>query len=1086
MRLMEGSGSSPRTPPRRANAKLLPTPEPESEKAPTSEQSASLCEITLAALEEGSNLEEMSKQMKCSQIDGAVFDLKETSAPRLRAIEWFMSQFGQYGFRDEWLTQAVSYMDRTVAAAVARQRSKSRTDVRTASSPSSDAASRQEELEGCAERAKQVLECKELWLAAVQIALKMSEAESELDSGIRDLISPMVSFGQAGLRMDEQRWKQILKGEFYLMNHLEYRLVTPSTFQFVDRVALTVMTAANRSAAERPGSPAAVWAGLELGHLPVLKGPPLRNKEQEIKRSSLALPARPVAKFQALCCFLAELVMVHKPADMYGNADQLDAMGLAVLQLALHSFRTPPPEACTEVLATVESRLLSPEVVAAGLVPMLVAKVYNLWSSIPAGSPVVEKWRQRDQQLGGSLKSWLLQAPSELPSELQQMSLFSTPQRRQPTLQDPFTATPPTAPGATHVVASASSSSTCKPTSLLFEGDGAAKEPAVEQQQAAEAKEPAVEQQQVAEAKEPAVEQQQVSKIQAQKSEDQLASEAFAVRIRLGDKDSDEVAEARGTVEPELETTEASLFGSDSEAEASQTAPPLEAQGVDSQGQAPENPGTRHCNWPEEFQEYLSQPESESTPAPSPVPSPAPSTLLDSPSSSKDLGSPPISTTPGTATGASKLEVAGVPVPGPTSASTAAGGPCFSPEEAKGRAWNAFGRKHKAARLAEKVTGSPGGLAGQLQAVEPSGPDPSSSNSQSASSSSSATPASSSSAPARGPAAAAMATVTAAVAGATSQLLRRLSLDASRKSSRIAARPVRAPAGAAEIQQAGLAAANAKSWMVEQSRPSVEMKTSIGAVSSMGAKTVVAALAVPVPPRPVASAQQGLPRKYVLRPSRDPDLLKKMRENAIAFVNKPAANEPCLGKAPSAGFESGAPSRKRSVSSSASGKSQKVQRPLKQSRGAPLPPAFASYGFTAAQDVGAQQLVPMADLQAGPGIQALPAKSVGPNTSRETLLKRPPVANTSICQNTRSKSRSQSADDRQPTPPAPGARRSWSPVAAVPAASGARHRYLRPAISEPAVLSQPAFVVPQVSAPPLRTPSEIARIAAQRRENLSL
>ncbi len=65
-----------------------------------------------------------------SQIDGAVFDLKETSAPRLRAIEWFMSQFGQYGFRDEWLTQAVSYMDRTVAAAVARQRSKSRTDVR--------------------------------------------------------------------------------------------------------------------------------------------------------------------------------------------------------------------------------------------------------------------------------------------------------------------------------------------------------------------------------------------------------------------------------------------------------------------------------------------------------------------------------------------------------------------------------------------------------------------------------------------------------------------------------------------------------------------------------------------------------------------------------------------------------------------------------------------------------------------------------------------------------------------------------------------------------------------------------------------
>ena len=44
--------------------------------------------------------------------------------------------------------------------------------------------------------AKQVMACRERWLAAVGAALRMSEAENELNSSSRALVFPLVSFGQ--------------------------------------------------------------------------------------------------------------------------------------------------------------------------------------------------------------------------------------------------------------------------------------------------------------------------------------------------------------------------------------------------------------------------------------------------------------------------------------------------------------------------------------------------------------------------------------------------------------------------------------------------------------------------------------------------------------------------------------------------------------------------------------------------------------------------------------------------------------------------------------------------------------------------
>lgn len=406
---------------RAANAQSVEAHSPEAgslEQVPSAKWVAELSEATLEA---GPTLLELSEQAQRSQVSGEVFRCVDVLERRLRAIEWFTSQFTAFGYRDEWLAEAVNYMDRVAVAGCTG----------TSSGSSSDPLQ-----EDTCEMAKQVMASRELWLAAVLVALKMCEAESELDSSAESLVIPLVSFGQAGYKRDRSRWNQILAAEMRLCHKLNFCLVVPNALQLVDRLAHDVCRVARvdtRWQLSRMADEAldrACWAGLEEGHLPLLKGPPLKNKEEEEKRKNAAMPLRRLTHFQALARFLGELTVVHKPRDAYGEENHPCMLAIAVVHLALHSFKgAGPPEACIAELAKIQAQVLTDVKVTEEVLPDLLASIYRLWSSLPQSSPVLKKWRAREELLGGALPS----APSkaQLPTELQKSCCaFSTPQRK--------------------------------------------------------------------------------------------------------------------------------------------------------------------------------------------------------------------------------------------------------------------------------------------------------------------------------------------------------------------------------------------------------------------------------------------------------------------------------------------------------------------------------------------------------------------------------------------------------------------------------------------------------------------------------
>ena len=135
------------------------SPRPHKKKhVPTGREVAELSRVTLEA---GPSVLELSEHARSSQVRGEVFSCEEIVQMRLRAIEWLTTQFAKFGYRDEWLTTAVNYMDRAACAS-------------TTSGATGNANSRSVEL---CDAAKQVMACRELWLAAVGAALRMSEAE---------------------------------------------------------------------------------------------------------------------------------------------------------------------------------------------------------------------------------------------------------------------------------------------------------------------------------------------------------------------------------------------------------------------------------------------------------------------------------------------------------------------------------------------------------------------------------------------------------------------------------------------------------------------------------------------------------------------------------------------------------------------------------------------------------------------------------------------------------------------------------------------------------------------------------------------
>jgi len=449
MRPLEARPSAPATPIRKVSqAKIAATPEPESaQKAPTALEVQQLSDVTL---EDGPSLQMMSKQAEGGKLDGTVLEHEEVSKARLRAIQWLMGQFAAFGFRDEWLAEAISYMDRIAVGA------NSQTD---GSSSSSQAGADYQS-------ARKVMASKDVWLATVQIALKMSEAEPELDSSIQHLMMPLVNMGWPSSKCDRSSWQQILNTEMVVIRRLDFKFLAATPLQLVNFISLGLCRSARKKwSGSQPADD--LWPGFKSGHLPQLLGPQEKDKELQEKRKDMALPPRPICFFEALASFLTELTLVHRPAEAYGNGKPVDVLVIAVLQLALYGFGAPPPESLHVMLREIQGKILPPERASENLLLTMRAAVYRLWSQLPDGSPVVQKWQLRKSLLGSDIPG----APSkeELPAALlKSCSVICTPspQRRQQDVKDDSaTPCPPCRPQAQ--------------TNLAVEGTFEASEPQV-------------------------------------------------------------------------------------------------------------------------------------------------------------------------------------------------------------------------------------------------------------------------------------------------------------------------------------------------------------------------------------------------------------------------------------------------------------------------------------------------------------------------------------------------------------------------------------------------------------------------------
>ena len=116
-RLLEGPQASGTSIPRVPTQKALHSPNfpkaAQKKHVPTAREVAELSRVTLEA---GPSVLELSEHARSSQVRGEVFSCEEILQMRLRAIEWLTTQFVKFGYRDEWLTTAVNYMDRAACA----------------------------------------------------------------------------------------------------------------------------------------------------------------------------------------------------------------------------------------------------------------------------------------------------------------------------------------------------------------------------------------------------------------------------------------------------------------------------------------------------------------------------------------------------------------------------------------------------------------------------------------------------------------------------------------------------------------------------------------------------------------------------------------------------------------------------------------------------------------------------------------------------------------------------------------------------------------------------------------------------------
>eukprot|EP00439_Symbiodinium_sp_Y106_P076472 s806_g15.t1 len=130
----------------------------------------------------------------------------------------FTSRFSSLGYRDEWLADAVSYMDRLAV------------NMHTCDEmPQMQGRSKQ--------AAAWTMSCESLWMASVYIALKMSEAESEVDLALIDLLSPLVPLKEGETKLSRQRLTQIKKDEIFIARRLDFRLMVPTALELVQHMS---------------------------------------------------------------------------------------------------------------------------------------------------------------------------------------------------------------------------------------------------------------------------------------------------------------------------------------------------------------------------------------------------------------------------------------------------------------------------------------------------------------------------------------------------------------------------------------------------------------------------------------------------------------------------------------------------------------------------------------------------------------------------------------------------------------------------------------------------------------------------------
>lgn len=375
---------------------------------------AEILELSEICLEGGIALADLAKKSEVGKICGSVLDASQVAAPRIKAIRWFMSRFSSLGYRDEWLADAVSYMDRLAV--------------------NMHACEEMPQMQGRSKQAAAwTMSCESLWMASVYIALKMSEAESEVDLALIDLLSPLVPLKEGETKLSRQRLNQIKKDEIFIARQLDFRLMVPTALELVQHMSREICR-------HVPKCEESAWGGLKIMRLPQLLGPPVKNQTDEEQKKK-ALPARPLCMLQVVASFLVELAIVHRPGIAYGDELPMSALAVAAMQLALYSFGDEPPQSSTAKLAELQDELGLPANLTEDSQSALTADLYRLWSNVQETSPVLQKWKQRicKDDPDGILPA--APAKATLPQNLRESLDFNTPQRRQQKAQD-YSATP--------------------------------------------------------------------------------------------------------------------------------------------------------------------------------------------------------------------------------------------------------------------------------------------------------------------------------------------------------------------------------------------------------------------------------------------------------------------------------------------------------------------------------------------------------------------------------------------------------------------------------------------------------------------